>query len=151
LTVGCLSAIAVETEARCPIMRIDLPAIFLPVLLAISASAEAADLPVLPAPISTATPLPEWCWTGVYVGLAAGGARDTLDVVENSFGFDFNSRRTSFLAGTLVGINAQFGHFVAGVEGDLDWIINNGSADHGLLVPGLGSVEFSTNNRWLAT
>ena len=96
------------------------------VVLASAMAANAADLqrapPVMPtkAPPFVA-PLPDW--TGFYIGVNGGGGwgRSSSDLsghIDTSGG----------VAGGTAGYNAQFGNWVLGVEGDLDWSNIGGSS-----------------------
>jgi outer membrane immunogenic protein len=106
-------------------------------LLGLVTAASAADLPMRqapPAPFIAAVPI--FTWTGFYVGAQAGYAWGDNN---NAFGFNNGSVVTiggtpylvgglnngdnndGFVVGGHVGYNAQFGQFVVGVEGDLEW------------------------------
>jgi outer membrane immunogenic protein len=89
-------------------------------LVALTAGAVAADLPMRaapPAPVVAAVPV--FTWTGFYVGVNGGYA----------FGDEADGRRSRFfrirdngdgsaLGGAQIGYNMQFGMFVAGIEAD---------------------------------
>jgi len=113
-------------------------------LVAGATAASAADLPARaappPAPFVAAVPL--FTWTGFYVGAQAGYAWGDNN---NNFGFsngsvvsiggtpflvsglNDGSDNDGFLIGGHVGYNFQFGQFVAGIEGDLEWADLNGN------------------------
>jgi len=56
-------------------------------------------------------------WTGFYVGVNAGYSWASLGSVGNAT-FD---KPSGFTLGGTAGYNQQFGNFVLGVEGDLNW------------------------------
>src|SRR3954447_12745494 len=87
-------------------------------LAGLGGAAVAADLPrAAPyyAPAPYAAPA-YYNWTGFYVGVNGGGAWGSSQW--NGFP-SFNT--SGGLIGGTVGYNRQFGPWVAGVEGDLDW------------------------------
>ena len=103
-------------------------------------SAHAADLPrqmVAKAPVYAA---PYYNWTGLYVGINGGGAfgRSRWD---SAGGFDTSGG----MIGGTVGYNWQFGTWVVGLEGDLDWANIKGTRNTGCLA------GCSTENTWLGT
>jgi outer membrane immunogenic protein len=104
-------------------------------------SAHAADLPrqqmVAKAPIYAA---PYYNWTGLYVGINGGGAfgRSRWD---SAGGFDTSGG----MVGGTIGYNWQFGTWVVGLEGDLDWANVKGTRNTGCLA------GCSTENTWLGT
>jgi outer membrane immunogenic protein len=101
-------------------------------------SAFAADLParVAPAPYIAA---PIFTWTGFYVGLNAGAGfngSNNNGFVTNGFGGTTfvttgggSNNDAGFTGGAQAGYNMQFGSFVVGVEGDINYLDrgNNGS------------------------
>lgn len=90
----------------------------LPLLAAIPVSA--ADLPrrnFAPAPVAAYSPVSAFSWTGFYVGVNGGYSWASLGSVGNAT-FD---RPSGFTLGGTAGYNQQFGNFVLGVEGDLNW------------------------------
>lgn len=103
-------------------------------LVAVAGSAVAADLPyrtAAPAPAYVAAPI--FTWTGFYVGLNAGAAFNNkntgsifttgLTPPNNSiYTGGGNSNDTAFTGGVTAGYNMQFGSFVAGVEGDINYL-----------------------------
>jgi outer membrane immunogenic protein len=90
------------------------------------------------APVYTA---PYYNWTGLYVGINGGGAfgRSRWD---STGGFDTSGG----MVGGTVGYNWQFGTWVLGLEGDIDWANIKGSKST-VLCPG----GCSTENTWLGT
>jgi outer membrane immunogenic protein len=105
-------------------------------LVAAAGSAVAADLPyrtAAPAPYITAAPI--FTWTGFYVGLNAGGAFNNNNGGFTSSGFTApnpviygggtSNSKTGFTGGVTAGYNMQFGSFVAGVEGDINYLDRN--------------------------
>jgi outer membrane immunogenic protein len=103
--------------------------------LVASGSAFAADLParVAPAPYYAAAPV--FTWTGFYVGLNAGAAFNNNNGGFTSSGFTApnpviyggggSDNKTGFTGGVTAGYNMQFGSFVAGVEGDINYLDRN--------------------------
>jgi outer membrane immunogenic protein len=102
-------------------------------LVAAAGSAVAADLPYrtsAPAPAYVAAPI--FTWTGFYVGLNAGAAFNNKNTGSiSSFGLvapnnaiytGGSSSDTAFTGGVTAGYNMQFGSFVAGVEGDINYL-----------------------------
>src|SRR4051794_28034960 len=102
-------------------------------LVAAAGSAFAADLParVAPAPYYAAAPV--FTWTGFYVGLNAGAAFNNkntgsifttgLTAPNNAiYTGGGNSNDSTFTGGVTAGYNMQFGSFVAGVEGDINYL-----------------------------
>ena len=98
-------------------------------LLAASATAMAADLPVK-APMVAPVMAPAFSWTGCYIGGNVGGKWAQTDgsvtVAPAGIGaggiiaFD-RARPTSFIGGGQIGCNIQTGPWVFGLEGDADW------------------------------
>ncbi len=104
--------------------------------IAAAGSAVAADLPrrsaaVAPQPYYTAAPV--FTWTGFYVGLNAGAALNNnnsgsissrgLTAPNNAIYTGAGSGSDgAFTGGVTAGYNMQFGSFVAGVEGDINYL-----------------------------
>jgi outer membrane immunogenic protein len=112
-------------------------------------SAVAADLsrrppPPPPAPPAYA-PVPFYNWTGFYIGINGGGAWGGRSR------FDFPGSPpaaldvSGWLAGGTLGANYQLGHFVFGLEGDIDGADIRGSTAC------LGGFTCRIRNDWLAT
>lgn len=144
------------------------------------AVASAADMGApAPVPIYTKTPVEETSsWTGFYAGIHAGygwGAWNGNQIYTDQalvpavlYGpFDASSHTINgngALAGGQLGFNYQFGHFVAGVEGDGSWANIKGDT---LLFPypsdptkydpktgiaiGTPGWGFGIENKWLTT
>ena len=108
-------------------------------VFALASAAQAADLPARMAPPPVAA-VPIFTWTGFYVGAQVGFAfsdnndnnrffgNDTFVgpdgftyAVDNN-GFFNDDNDDGFTVGGHVGYNFQFGSFVAGVEGDIEWV-----------------------------
>jgi outer membrane immunogenic protein len=89
-----------------------------------AASALAADMPPsrsLPLPRAPAY-VPFFTWNGFYIGINAGygfGRSAWTDTVTQDSTGNFNVNGP--MVGGTVGYNLQFGTFVLGLEGDLDW------------------------------
>jgi outer membrane immunogenic protein len=109
-------------------------------MVGVIGSAHAADLPrqmAVKAPVYAA---PYYNWTGLYVGINGGGAWG------NSRWDSTGSFNTSggMVGGTL-GYNWQFGTWVVGLEGDIDWANIKGNTN---VFCGGGC---SSENTWLGT
>jgi outer membrane immunogenic protein len=104
-------------------------------------SAHAADLPRQMVTKAPAYVAPYYNWTGFYVGVNGGGGwgRSRWD---SAGSFDTSGA----LAGGTVGYNWQFGTWVVGLEGDLDWADIKGSRTAGCFTG-----NCSTENTWLGT
>jgi outer membrane immunogenic protein len=125
------------------------------ILMALVAGpAAAADLGrAAPAPVYTKAPMaPAFSWTGFYIGGNVGGAWAHGNVTDSLFGLSFSNANNNgvFIVGGQVGANYQFNNFVVGAEGDFDWAANNNTGN-GILVPGVGTIQVTSNNRWLST
>lgn len=118
-------------------------------LLAMSMTANAADVGAgAPAYVPPPAYLPPpFSWTGFYAGGNLGGGWGQGGVTDSLFGLSFGNSG-AFVAGAQLGFNYQLGNFVVGIEGDGDWVANT---DNGVVVPGIGTVQVITNNRWIAT
>src|SRR6476660_8763312 len=103
-----------------------------------SVTARAADLPVKARPI----PAPLYNWNGFYIGANFGGAwtNGSLNIPGNNL----YGGTTEFIAGGQAGYNFQAGHFLFGVEGDLD----GATVGHfAVPTPTLGTVQ----QNWIGT
>jgi outer membrane immunogenic protein len=128
-------------------------------VLACTASAGAADLPVKAAP----APAPAYSWTGCHAGINGGGlwgyvrgaeyfpaatgpggpsdpAAFTFDNVQNPSG--------SAIGGGQVGCDYQTGYGVFGIEGDGDWQRFSQTVGVGSVVPG---DQFTATSHWQAS
>lgn len=122
-------------------------------LLLLSANANAADLPVRPAPLPVAASV--YKWTGIYLGLNGGwgwGQQDPLNIITNRFDNSSIGFSGGLFGGTL-GAQIQAGHVVLGFESDIDWANLKGSSNLNPSVPGglLGLVAATTSINWVAT
>jgi outer membrane immunogenic protein len=129
------------------------------VLLGLSLSARAADLPMAPPP----SPLPQapcacrpFSWTGFYLGGNLGAGWNHGNISDGSGLFTWGAdNSTTFVGGGQVGANYQIGNIVLGIEGDFDWFANNNNSGAGTAIAGgaaAGSVvQGSNNGRWLTT
>jgi outer membrane immunogenic protein len=118
--------------------------------LAASMTAHAADLRVK-APPKPPVP-PPFSWTGFYIGGNFGGAWPQRNATDTLFGlnFDSSSNNGTFIGGGQVGFNYQVGNLVFGVESDFDWSGNN-NVSNGVVIPALGTIAVTANNRWITT
>ena len=131
----------------------------LALLAAIPVSAMAADLgrpAPAPAPVYKAPPpIPQFSWTGFYLGGNLGAAWTTGNVTDTLTGLNFSSTsNATFAGGGQVGFNYQISSLVLGVEGDFDWLSNNNNSTVGVVIPGVGlghTFNASLNNRWVTT
>ena len=112
--------------------------------LAFAAAANAADLQRAPPPVmpTKGPPFvsPVLDWTGFYVGVNGGGG----------WGHSWSDLTGGFhtsggVVGGTAGYNAQFGSWVLGLEGDLDWS-DVGGTSNAAGCPGCG-----VQNDWLGT
>ena len=108
-------------------------------LLAVSFSAEAADIP-RPVYKGVRSVVAYYNWTGFYVGINGGyswgDSTWTVPAVSNT--------PSGWLIGGTVGYNHQIGSWVFGLEGDWDWAdIKDSSA--------CGAFSCETKNSWIAT
>jgi outer membrane immunogenic protein len=112
------------------------------VVLASAVAANAADLrPALPTKAPPLPPLPlVFDWSGLYVGVNGGGGwgRARTDRSGN-----FNT--SGGVVGGTAGYNMQFGTWVLGVEGDMDWSGVSGTTNVATC-PGCAE-----KNNWLGT
>jgi outer membrane immunogenic protein len=127
-------------------------------LAAIPVSAMAADLGrPAPAPVYTKAPppIPQFTWTGFYLGGNAGAAWTSGNVTDTLTGLNFsNTSNATFAGGGQVGVNYQISSLVLGIEGDFDWLSNNNNTSVGVVIPGPGlghTFTASANNRWVTT
>jgi outer membrane immunogenic protein len=90
-------------------------------------------------------------WTGFYIGGNLGAAW-TQGNASDSFGNSWsNSQQAVFTGGGQVGANYQFNWLVVGVEGDFDWLANNHNSSNAIDIGTGHALQFSANNRWIAT
>src|SRR5262245_32775085 len=124
-------------------------------LLALSTSANAADVGAQPqvyAPPTFYAP-PPFVWTGFYAGGNFGGAWNHRNVTDNFFGLNLSNSSNDgvFIGGGQLGFNYQFSNIVLGVEWDFDWAGNNDKTVSGIVAPGIGGIQVSSNNGWITT
>lgn len=118
-------------------------------------AASAADLPVYPSsgvlPGMPSLYSRAHIWTGIYVGVNAGGAFGNFseNATSGPFTADLGSVNASgFIGGGQVGAQMQYQHIVYGIEGDFQ----GSSQDHSDTFIGLGfPVTVSESMPWFAT
>jgi len=87
---------------------------------------------------------PAYSWTGGYIGLQAGygwGQVDRLTIAGFANSYDANG----FLVGAHGGFNQQWGSFVLGIEGDIEWSDMNGDD------AGVGGTLDVVDIEWMAS
>lgn len=102
----------------------------------------AADLSTK-APAYRAPAFPVYNWTGFYVGINGGGGWGRSNWASIPTG-DFNT--SGGLVGGTLGYNFQYGPWVWGLEGDIDWANINGNSSAAGCVP-----NCNTKTDWLGT
>ncbi len=111
-------------------------------LAGVVGTAGAADLsrpmPMKAAPYAA----PFYNWTGFYLGVNGGGGWGS-STWDSTGSFDVSGG----LVGGTIGYNWQFGTWVLGLEGDIDWANIKGSTNAGCLLGG----GCSSENTWLGT
>lgn len=126
----------------------------LSVLLATSMAAKAADVTARPAPYAPPAPIymPQFSWTGFYLGGNIGGAWAHRDVTDTFLGVNFSNGNNNgvFIGGGQLGFNWQVRNFVLGFEADFDGAANNNNTDT-VLIPTVGTIQVTSNNRWITT
>jgi len=96
-------------------------------VLAMTATAHAADLAAAPVYTKAPPPVAIYNWTGFYIGANGGmGEGNTKERFSN--GAQANQGLSGGMAGATAGYNWQFGAAVVGVESDWDWTDIKGSA-----------------------
>ena len=112
-----------------------------------TAVAGAADLAAKAPP---PPPVPVFSWTGFYVGANIGGAWTNNRFTDTLLLTNFNNNNNGvFIGGGQVGGNYQIVSFVIGGVWDFDWASNNNSAV--VVIPGVGNVVVTSNNRLITT
>jgi outer membrane immunogenic protein len=111
-----------------------------------------APAPVYAPPPSVYLPSP-FSWTGFYLGGNIGGAWTPGNVTDTLSGLNFSNGNNNgvFIGGGQLGYNCQFSPFVLGVEADFDWAGNNNNTGNGLFIPPFGTIQVTSNNRWITT
>jgi outer membrane immunogenic protein len=94
-------------------------------------------------------PVPVFSWTGFYIGGNIGGAWANNRFTDTLFLTNFNNNTGVFIGGGQIGGNYQIGQFVIGGELDFDLAATNNNA--GVVIPGVGNVVVTDNNRWIST
>jgi outer membrane immunogenic protein len=123
-------------------------------ILTMSGIAHAADLgqpPLLP-PAQPVYVAPVFTWTGFYIGGNAGVAWTKGQVTDSLGDISFNyGQNAVFAGGGQIGANYQLNWLVVGLEADFDWLANNHNSSSAALVPNVGTIQVSANDRWLTT
>ena len=125
-------------------------------LVATSMTANAADVtarPYSPPPyVPPAYVAPVFTWTGFYLGGNIGGAwrNDNLSDTLSGLNFSNGNNNGVFIGGGQVGFNWQVSNFVLGFEWDIDGAANNNNAGT-VFIPALGTIQVTSNNRWITT
>ena len=119
------------------------------------ASALAADLPNRKSPEAFISAPPIFTWTGLYVGLNAGGAFangngstltptgfpvgvNAAPAAANILGNNGGNNDGAFVGGAQIGYNWQAGSIVFGVETDIQFLSNNNSNSPLVVAPVAG-------------
>jgi len=121
----------------------------------------AADLPqpMAPAPQAPAAyvpaMLPLYDWSGIYVGVNGGYAFGRSNWTDSGLATGSFNTNGGVVGGTL-GANIQSGHFVFGIEGDIDWADISGASAVGCGPLGAfariaTSTTCGTKSDWLGT
>ncbi|MFZ3307801.1 MAG: outer membrane protein [Xanthobacteraceae bacterium] len=87
-------------------------------------SAQAADLPMRPAPAPVAPVAyapPVYNWSGFYIGGHIGGGFENSSWTDPFGGANNTFNNSGFLGGAQIGVNTQFNWLVVGLEGDFSW------------------------------
>jgi outer membrane immunogenic protein len=120
------------------------------VALSLGTPVFAADMAVK-APPPLPPPVPVFSWTGFYIGANIGGAWSNNRWTDTLFLTPFNNNNNGvFIGGGQIGGNYQIGQFVIGGEWDFDWAANNNN-NTGVIIPGVGNIVVTNNNRWITT
>ena len=108
------------------------------VLLGLSLTAQAADLPMAPPPPPRAPAFvapPPFSWTGFYLGGNVGAGWNHGNISDSAGLFSWGANNsTTFVGGGQVGVNYQFSSVVVGIEGDFDWFANNNNSGAGTAI-----------------
>jgi outer membrane immunogenic protein len=113
-------------------------------------AAKAADLPRTSAPPPVVQALPIFTWTGFYVGINGGYVFETGKSRVNGLAASdgLKTLGEGYTIGVTAGYNQQFGNFVAGIEGDINYV------DLGKTVTAIGGgfgATVTQNTSYLAT
>ena len=112
-------------------------------------SAQAADLPMRPAPAPVAPVAyapPVYNWSGFYIGGHVGGGFEDSKWTDPFTGANDTFSKGGFLGGAQLGVNAQFNWLVVGLEGDFSWtsLIKGTGTDS-------GRDTITTSPQWTST
>jgi outer membrane immunogenic protein len=113
-------------------------------VLALAGLVGQADAADLPRQVYTKAPpmlAPYYNWTGFYLGVNGGGGWGS-STWDSTGSFDVSGG----LVGGTIGYNWQFGTWVLGLEGDIDWADIGGNTGTGCVGGGC-----NTKNTWLGT
>jgi outer membrane immunogenic protein len=123
-------------------------------LLTLSMVANAAEVPPYPRPVAAPVYVPPpFSWTGFYLGANLGGAWGQRNLTDTLIGLSLSNvnEKGAFIGGGQLGFNYQFGNFVLGVEGDFDGVATTNSPGTGVVGPAFGTIQVTSNNRWITT
>src|SRR5262249_44917578 len=123
-------------------------------LLTLSMAANAAEVPPYPRPVAPPVYLPPpLSWTGFYIGANLGGAWSQRNLTDTLLGLSLRdvNDKGAFIGGGQLVFNYQFGNFVLGVEGDFDGVATTNSPGTGVVGPAFGTIQVTSNNRWITT
>jgi outer membrane immunogenic protein len=124
------------------------------VLLATLMAANAADVPPYARPVAPPVYLPPaFSWTGFYIGPNLGGAWSQRNLTDTLLGLSISNvnEKGAFIGGGQLGFNYQFGNFVLGIEADFDGVATTHSPGTGVVGPAFGTIQVTSNNRWITT
>jgi outer membrane immunogenic protein len=127
---------------------------FTAIALLATSGVKAADLEARPRPqparVQAGTVGQPFSWTGMYIGGNVGGAWTERDVTDAIFSLSADTSRGGVIGGAQAGFNYQFGNFVVGVEGDIDWM-GLKTTDAAAFVPSVGTLQGSADMQWIST
>jgi outer membrane immunogenic protein len=113
------------------------------------AAAAHADGPYYPYGGTYVPPPQHFTWGGFHLGFNIGAAWADDKLTDNLTGAKLESDRTGFIGGGQVGYNIQVDNLVLGVVWDFDWTSIDSSK--GVVVPGIGTLQSSTDTSWVTT
>src|SRR5262249_12373349 len=123
-------------------------------LLATVMAANAADVPPYARPVAPPVYVPPpFTWTGFYIGANLGGAWGQRNLTDTLLGLSLSNvnEKGAFIGGGQLGYNYQFGNVVLGIEADFDGIATTNSPGTGVVGPAFGTIQVTSNNRWITT
>jgi len=123
-------------------------------LLTLSMVGNAAEVPPYPRPVAPPVYVPPpFSWTGFYIGPNLGGAWGQRNLTDTLLGLSLSNvnDKGAFIGGGQLGFNYQFGNFVLGIEADFDGVATTNSPGTGVVGPAFGTIQVTSNNRWIAT